>query len=680
MCILVAWRTEHVAPYTFFTLMISLTLFLRIFNYVIKSVFTSAIPEPLIAIFVGSIIGSIMRTADIHISYIWDFTPTLFFMILLPLCVIDAAYSLYNRIFADCVVAIISYAVFATVLNMILIGILLIIAEAAGLFKEGGLKFGPQVIMFYASIIVAVDPVAVLNVFYEIGVDPNLYYLVLGESLLNDAVTVVLYKIVKNFLGSQVVAVYDILIGIAAFFTINAGGILVGMTLGVLSCILTRIPTRLEIVFLFVGNYSAYLLGDTLGWSGMVAIITSGMVQSSYAFHNLSSEAAETCRRMAHILADICETITFLLIGMNVTNKELHWHTSFILFQLVACLVVRSIVVFGMTWCLNKYDMNYSRITVTEQFILAYGGLRGAVALSLVYLVDTESIDRGQHGIHKILITATLFTILFTVGFMGPTMKPLVRLLRVKLAAKQEISLMKELNERIIDEINSGLEVITGQMGWNRARDWFLRVNEKYIRKILQNDPQFRNQKIVKVYQDMALILHQASLNPKRADELLEGLPVSVRTAYRAQELANKAEAYHQLKMATSRYPARILYDYHSLFAKKLQRFWDHIAPSPTQPQNPQLEASSTDHDNGIWTWLKNIMGSFQDRETQTKSDEGTQSKEKPDASDKQESHQKKNGKLKFGSSFFLNANNKHMIVVNEDGQINLNDKKCTNK
>ncbi|VDL61750.1 unnamed protein product [Hymenolepis diminuta] len=488
--ILVAWRTEHVAPYAFFTLMISLILLLRIFNYVIKSVFTSAIPESLIAIFVGSVIGSIMRTADVHISYIWDFTPTLFFMILLPFCVIDAAYSLYNRVFADCVVAIISYAVFAT---------------------------------------------------------------------------------------------------------------------------------------------------------------------SSYAFHNLSSEAAETCRRMAHILADICETITFLLIGMNVTTKELYWHTSFILFQLVACLVVRSIVVFGMTWYLNKYDMNYSRITVTEQFILAYGGLRGAVALSLVYLVDTESIDRGQHGIHKILITATLFTILFTVGFMGPTMKPLVRLLRVKLAAKQEISLMKELNERIIDEINSGLEVITGQMGWNRAREWFLRVNEKYIRKILQNDPQFRNQKIVKVYQDMALILHQASLNPKRADELLEELPVSVRTAYRAQELANKAEAYHQLKMATSRYPARIFYDYHSLFAKKLQRFWDYIAPSPTQPQNPQLEASSTDHDSGIWTWLKNIMGSFQDRETQTKSDEGTQSKEKPNASDKQDSHQEKNGKLKFGSLLSIN-------------------------
>uniref|UniRef100_A0A0R3TC21 Sodium/hydrogen exchanger n=1 Tax=Rodentolepis nana TaxID=102285 RepID=A0A0R3TC21_RODNA len=639
LALLVAWLPEEVAQFISFNLMVSIVLILRVINYVIKSAFTSAIPESLIAIFAGSIIGSLMRNTEIRMSYFWEFTPTLFFMILLPFCIIDAAYSLYNRTFADCVVAIISYAVFATVLNMILIGTLLIIAEQIGFFKAEGFKFGPQVLMFYAATIVAVDPVAVLNVFYEIGVDPNLYYLVLGESLLNDAVTVALYKIVNEFLDSREVTIRDVLIGIAAFFTINAGGILVGIILGVLSCILTRIPTRLEVVFLFIGNYSAYLLGDALGWSGLVCLITCGMVQSSYAFHNLSSEDAVTCRRMAHMLADICETMTFLLIGMKMTSNELYWHTSFILSQLIVCLVVRSVVVFGMTWCLNKYDMNYSRITVTEQFILAYGGLRGAVALSLVYLGDTENIDQGQHGVHKILITATLFTILFTVGFMGPTMRPLARLLRVKLAAKQEISLMKELNERIIDEVNSGLEVITGHMGWNRARDWFLKVNEKYIRKVLQNDPQFRNQKIVKVYQDMALVLHQASLNPKKAHVLLEELPVNVRTAYRAQELEDMTETYHQLKMATTRSPVRKFYDYHSLFTVKLQQFWGCVS----EPQNSQANRKATAHGNRLLPWVKNVESSSQNPDRETKSEEGTQSKEGPNTSGNQGSPQSVN-------------------------------------
>ncbi|VDD80457.1 unnamed protein product [Mesocestoides corti] len=573
LALLAAWRIHHVRRHFSVLLLILAVLLIKILNNFIRRTITTAIPESLVTIFIGVGFGAVFKVYGHLYCCTWALTPTVFFMYLLPFCIVDASYNLHNRTFGDCIGAIIVYALLATVLNMILIGCLLVAGETWGLFEKEGLVFGTQVMMLFASVIVAVDPVAVLAIFQEIGVDPNLYFLVLGESLFNDAVTVVLYNIVENFLGIVNVTAHDIGVGVLAFFTINTGAILIGMVIGVLSCLLTRIHTHLEVVFLFVANYCAYLLGDALGWSGLVAMITSGMIQRSYAFNNLNPPAVETCRTVARMLAEICEGMIFLLIGIHVTTGELHWHTSFILYQLLICLVVRAVVVFVLTWGLNRWNINYAHITLTEQFILAYGGLRGAVALSLIYMVDPEKVNRGQRGVHATLVTATLVTILFTVGVMGPTMKPLVRLLRVKLADKQTISLMRELNERIIDEVTSGVEAITGQVGRNRLRAWFQRIDEKYIRKVLQNTPELHNQKIIKVYQDMALVLHQASLDPRRADLIMTDLPTTVKTAYHTQKLADKVEDLRQLRRSAmrrgSRFPLATSYEYQRMIERK---------------------------------------------------------------------------------------------------------------
>ena len=53
--------------------------------------------------------------------------------------------------------------------------------------------------LVFSALIVAVDPVAVLAIFQEVGVNNVLYFLVFGESLMNDAVTVVIYNMMKTF-------------------------------------------------------------------------------------------------------------------------------------------------------------------------------------------------------------------------------------------------------------------------------------------------------------------------------------------------------------------------------------------------------------------------------------------------------------------------------------------------
>ncbi|VDK33014.1 unnamed protein product [Dibothriocephalus latus] len=164
-----------------------------------------------------------------------------------------------------------------------------------------------------------------------------------------------------------------------------------------------------------------------------------------------------------------------------------------------------------------------------EQVILIYGGLRGAVAFSLAILIDYNHLGNDGESTRKILITATLFIILVTVGFMGLTMKPLVRLFKVKLAGEKSLSLFGDLNNTLLDHTLAGVEAIIGSNGRNRAREFCSRLDDKHFRRWLQRDPETHDQKIIKTYEKIALKLHYASIHPAESSSYLRDLPESLR-------------------------------------------------------------------------------------------------------------------------------------------------------
>ncbi|KAM7541981.1 hypothetical protein Aperf_G00000000909 [Anoplocephala perfoliata] len=514
---LASWNFEEVSTYLSVSLFILIILIMKYGYHKLKWI-ASYIPESLILIVVGLLFGTVVRYVPTVAPGLKNFrlTHDLFFYILLPPIILESAYSLFNRTFADYFVPIMLFAVVGTVLNFLLIGF-----GMWGVDQLMGLGNPPISLpmngyLLFASLIIAVDPVAVLAIFQDIGVEPGLYYMVFGESLLNDAVTVVLYNIMSAFLAAKNIYAGDILIGIGSFFTVSLGGALVGLIFGTLSCLITRLKALSGALPLVLMSYISYLAGDLFGWSGIISMIVCGVFQAAYAFHNVMPLKILILHNGIGQLSSICEAVIFLMLGLEVMAADLVWHTGFIVTAIILCLFARTLVTFVLSAIINHNRSSHSKINWSTQVIISYGGLRGAVAFSLADIIHARLLGELGGNTRSVIVTATLVIILFTVAFMGLTMKPLVRLLDINLAKDEENKLLTTLNDSVINQTLVYMETLIGEQGYNHLREFFYRLDDKYVRPFLQKHAMQHNQKILNVYEEVALKFHTEAIKSRK--------------------------------------------------------------------------------------------------------------------------------------------------------------------
>ena len=239
---LVSFRWKEFSSAIMFTGMILTAVVLKIIFHHL-TLLSKLLPESCVLIVVGIIAGVVIHNVIIddilHIEDKTDhpfptFTAELFFNFLLPPIILDSALALYDQAFFDNFISIMIFAIFGTLLNTFTIGYSLYGLSEAGVLGSfmvnSTLNPGAVVekhltateCLIFSSLISAVDPVAVLAIFEEIHVNIGLYFLVFGESLFNDGVTVVLYNTMKTLVESSV-GIYEILMAFLSFFCVVLG-------------------------------------------------------------------------------------------------------------------------------------------------------------------------------------------------------------------------------------------------------------------------------------------------------------------------------------------------------------------------------------------------------------------------------------------------------------------------
>ncbi|KAH8403349.1 hypothetical protein KR222_011099 [Zaprionus bogoriensis] len=456
-------------------------------------------PESCLLIVVGVVIGVVLYfCTDVAVS---PLTPNTFFFYMLPPIILDAGYFMPNRMFFDNLGTILLMAVVGTIFNVATIGGSLYACGVCGIFGEEVPKLLD--VFLFASLISAVDPVAVLAVFEEIHVNEILYIVVFGESLLNDAVTVVMYHMMESYndIGLSSIIANDIAKGVGSFFVVALGGTAIGIIWGFLTGLVTRFTDHVRVIepiFIFVMAYLAYLNAEIFHMSGILAITFCGITMKNYVESNISQKSHTTVKYALKMLSSSSETIIFMFLGVATVNNMHVWNTWFVVLTIAFCSIFRVIGVILLSALANRFRLH--KLSRVDQFVMSYGGLRGAVAFALVLLVDERVVK------HKnMFVTTTIAVIYFTVFLQGITIKPLVKILNVKRANKRKPTMNERIHERFMDHLMAGIEDIVGKTGNYNVRDKFKRFDNRFIRPLLIRDLKGAEPKIIETYSKLTM-------------------------------------------------------------------------------------------------------------------------------------------------------------------------------
>ncbi|MGH0161841.1 UNVERIFIED_CONTAM: hypothetical protein FKN15_011777 [Acipenser sinensis] len=423
------------------------------------------VPECCLLITIGLIVGGIMYSVYEESPAV--LTTDVFFLYLLPPIVLDAGYFMPTRLFFENCGTVLWFSVVGTLWNSIGIGISLF--GICQIEAFGIQDINLQENLLFGTIISTVDPVAVLAVFEEENINEQLYIVVFGESLYNDAITVALYSLFKYISQMDPVDSIDIFLGTAGFFVVGFGGIMFGFLFGFVAAFTTRFTANtreLEPVFVFMYSYLAYLIAELFSLSSIMAIVTCALTMKYYVEENVSQRSCTTIRHFLKMWSSVSETLIFFFLGVTTVTSKHEWNWAYIGFTLIFCFVWRGLGVLVLAQIINNFRT--IPFTFKDQFSMAYGGLRGAICFCLAFLLPDTFARRN------LFTTAAIAVILFTVFIQA------------------------------MEHTIAGIEDLCGQWSHYYWKDKFKKINDRFLRKVLikDNKPQ---SSIVSLYKKLEL-------------------------------------------------------------------------------------------------------------------------------------------------------------------------------
>ena len=410
---------------------------------------------------IGIILGVMNRTGvfqslpELHdaVSSVTNINPDLILYLFLPILIFDAAYELNLHIFKKTLANATLLAAPGLIICMLLTGALMM---GVATFIPGFESWTWAFALMFGALISATDPVAVVALLHELKTSKRFSTLVDAESLLNDGTGIVCFML---FFGAYAAGETTHASPVITFIREVGLSTLLGFLLArIVIWFITRINSdeMVQNSVIILAAYLTFILSQYyLGVSGVIALVAFGLTVTYVGKPRLKPQVNTFMEHFWELLTYIANTLIFILVGVVIAEKvDFSWGA---LGVLILIYIALNLIRFAMIMLLYPVmkRLGYG-LTRRESVILTWGGLRGALAMTLALMVSyTPAIPEDIRS-QVLFFTAGIVTL--TLCINATTMRALLNRLGLTHVPSARTMLAYRIEKSIRDNSEKYLE------------------------------------------------------------------------------------------------------------------------------------------------------------------------------------------------------------------------------